>query len=188
MLLLPTHPDQRGSCQRTPVLALERQVWWGKLQLPTRGREMRWLSTANFLRGSWLSSHTSFSGVNKCLVQSWGGGVWQLLLQKASFWYDEEKRKAKINGIVGEENTSIKKANEIHLVLCDEAAKQTLTIQWMGPSVDMSLTSVMLLSSWLFNAFWHLTSVAWRQSHPLLLRSSCVQYHSLLNCQKNMGM
>ncbi len=56
---------------------------------------MRWLSTANFLRGSWLSSHTSFSGVNKCLVQGWVGGIWQLLLQKPSSWCGKEKETAK---------------------------------------------------------------------------------------------
>lgn len=57
---------------------------------------MRWLSTANFLRGSWLSSHTSFSGVNKCLVQGWVRGIWQLLLLKPSFWCGEEKGTVKI--------------------------------------------------------------------------------------------
>lgn len=94
---------------------------------------MRWLSTANFLRGSWLSSHTSYSGVNKCLVQGWVGGYDNFFCKKniILMWWKERNSKNKWNmerrRRRKKKTYQSRRPNEIHLaVLCDEAAKQML--------------------------------------------------------------
>ena len=101
-----------------------RQMRWRKPPLSSWGREMRWLPTANFLRGSWLSSHASFLGVNKCHVQGWVGGYDNLLGRKHHT--DALKRTEHLKEMErGGDDKSIKQANEIHLiVLCDETTKQ----------------------------------------------------------------
>lgn len=136
---------------------------------------MRWLSTANFLRGSWLSSHTSSSGVNKCLV--WGGAA---RYDNFLYWnhhHDAEMRKKqqKINGIRrvgGEIRKHINQEKNAPFVFLWRTAEEMVAINDATPGCATDWGNVAFFSPlWCFlgSSVQHITK---RQSFNKLVGNS----------------
>lgn len=98
MLLLPAHPDQRGSCQLTRARTITTGVMGNATVINSReGNEVTVDSQFSQRKLAFITHLILRSKQVSCARLS--RGIWQLPLQKPSSWCGEEKETAKINGI-----------------------------------------------------------------------------------------
>lgn len=153
---------------------------------------MRCLSTANFLWGSWLSSHTSFSRVNKCRVWGWVGGYdnFSFLQKTIILMRQREETAEKINEIarVGRrggggktyQSNGGRRNSPFCVIWRSSKANATHKRGWY---VSGGLHMAFFSTLWCFltPGFCGMTA-----THSAAPGSSRVQYESPLKCHKNI--